>query len=739
MNCQICGTKNRDTARFCQNCGQDLLATVFLNRYMVVRRIKKGGMGAIYLANDLKLGNRLCVIKENLEISSQSWKQFQSETLILAKVRHPNLVQIFDYFELGDKQYLVMEYIPGENLEDVVKQRQIPFTESEVLNWAQTLCDVLNYLHTLTPPIFHLDIKPQNIKLEPGGRLVLVDFGIAREGPGASNTQVVASALSSRYAPPEQYTGKTDARSDIYALGATLYFLLTIQEPLEPFNRIQNEMFPDDLQRVTPKLTSATVTMLTTALALNPSQRYESASRLRQAIDAAIHLVGSNEPNEPIPLPARSINIPLSSTLAEASRNVFLETRAKLLTKVVNEIMLDDKGMIEARTILLRGHKGYGSTTIASQIKRQIPGNIGLVVRVRLPEKAPTDDWVPILYDLIATLKYGSGSLGQRLQKTVHEYHHKFVVAEELPGERQDRSEFELSLPEISDPTGSVRLGGGGIKVERDHSVVVSSSGATDKERLRKLMVALQELITYLVSNRVKIVLILDRVLDADSFKLLRSLTTLRGLFILTLVEKSHYDVWMENPLAKELVFEFGKYSEYVPCLWDLPMTLFQHLTRNVPQASDIPELKYFLRYLQLKGRGAPDLVIRSLWPFYMDSKKLQGLGILRNRVMGKSRESPMITITADDLAIIYRAAEIYEQLQQSDRARAILDFETKETAKVMRFALANHILEESINKVMTKQEVLSYARQSLGIVETRSEIVNDVIEYFESKGKVKL
>lgn len=739
MNCQVCGTSNRPLARFCAACGNDLHAKVFSSRYLVVRQMTEGGMGAIYLANDLRLANRICVIKQNLERSRESWKQFKSETQILAKLSHPNLVQVFDYFEDEDNQYLVMEYISGENLEEIAKSTQKPFSEIQVLKWARTLCDVLKYLHTRTPPIFHLDIKPQNIKLQPDGRLVLMDFGIAREGPGGTDTMVLSPSMSHGYSSPEQYTGEIDARSDIYSLGATLFFLLSLQHPLPPFNRIQSPITSGNFQSIQPNLKPATVAIITTAMALSPSQRYESARKMLKAVDAALGIVVNTETNPSASSIHRNVQIPLSSTLAQASEATFLTTRNWLLTKVVNMIMSADRDMVEAVTILLRGQKGYGSTTIAAHIKRRIPTNIGLVVRIRLPERAPIDDWIPILSDLLSALKFGSGSLAQRLQRKVHEYHEKFVIADDPTGERQEHSEFELSLPEISDPTGSVKIGGGGIRVGRDQSSVATVSTRTEKERLRRLQIALKELIAYLVSNHVKVVLILDRVLDAESFNLLRPLTTMGGLFIVTLVEKSRYDLWIENSASRELVYEFGKYSQYVPCLWDLPKRLIEQLTRNIPQASDIPELKYFLKYLQLKGRGAPDLVIRSMWPFYKDVKRLHGVQILRNLVVGQVEERPIISITADDLDVIYRASEIYDQVQALMRNILIPDVEMRETVGVTYFALADHIFEESTNRVLEKQDVLNYAQKSLGLTEVKNNAVDEVIKYFGSMGKIKI
>lgn len=197
------------------------------NRYRIIRTLGEGGMGAVYKAWDISLGIHVA-IKENLDASEAAQKQFGREARMLAGLIHPNLPRVTDYFFINNQgQYLVMDFIDGEDLESMInKLSAIP--EDAVIPWIYQICDALQYLHTRTPPIIHRDIKPANIRIRPDGRAMLVDFGIAKIYDPHLATTAGARAVTPGYSPPEQYgSGKTDERTDIYALGATMYHLLT--------------------------------------------------------------------------------------------------------------------------------------------------------------------------------------------------------------------------------------------------------------------------------------------------------------------------------------------------------------------------------------------------------------------------------------------------------------------------------------------------------------------------------
>ena len=198
------------------------------DRYEIIRLLGEGGMGAVYLAYDQSLESEVA-LKVNHQATPQSSKQFLREARLLATTRHSNLPRVTDYFISDDNQFLVMDYIPGDDLSKILKSGQSISIE-QILDWAKQLGSALTYLHKQKPPIIHRDIKPANIKLTPDGNVILVDFGIAKAASASQATTTGAMAYTPGFAPPEQYAGgpqRTGPYSDQYALAATLYALIT--------------------------------------------------------------------------------------------------------------------------------------------------------------------------------------------------------------------------------------------------------------------------------------------------------------------------------------------------------------------------------------------------------------------------------------------------------------------------------------------------------------------------------
>ncbi len=207
-------------------------------RYRIGKVIGVGGMGRVYLANDTRLANRPVAVKEMMVGEGLQEKKavedFAREARVLAPLSHPGIPNLIDYFSERGRHYLVMEFISGGDLQELLDKRgagaRIP--EAQVLRWAREILDVLCFLHSQSPPIVYRDLKPGNIMIDQRGRAMIIDFGIARFlPPGGRGTQIGSVG----YAPPEQYLGKLEARSDLYSLGATMHHLLTGRDPqLEP-------------------------------------------------------------------------------------------------------------------------------------------------------------------------------------------------------------------------------------------------------------------------------------------------------------------------------------------------------------------------------------------------------------------------------------------------------------------------------------------------------------------------
>jgi serine/threonine protein kinase len=264
------------------------------NRYRVVKQIGEGGMGAVYVATDERFQSTVA-IKQTFFDDPTLRKAFEREAHLLNHLRHVALPRVSDHFVEGDGQFLVMEFIEGDELAELL-QRRSAFPLADVLRWADELLDALEYLHTHEPPIVHRDIKPQNMKLTSRGQIVLLDFGLAKgaaTGTRASATTASVFGYSRSYAPLEQIQGTgTDTRSDLYSLGATLYHLLTGVAPVDGLTRagavINNQ--PDPLRpahlahaQVPESISKILHRAMNLKAALRPATATEMRAALRQA------------------------------------------------------------------------------------------------------------------------------------------------------------------------------------------------------------------------------------------------------------------------------------------------------------------------------------------------------------------------------------------------------------------------------------------------------------------------
>ncbi len=264
------------------------------SRYRVVRLAGKGGFGAVYEARDERFqAKRIVAIKEMSDghltpaERAQAIADFRQEADLLVQLKHPNLPDVSDFFEEGGKAYLVMEFIEGKTLEKEQEDAGGPLDENRVMGWALQLCDVLGYLHTQPQPIVFRDMKPSNVMITRSGQIKLIDFGIARifKSTAAKDT----TSLGSRgYAPLEQYgRGQSDARSDIYALGATLFDLLTKEVPADaPTRRINPQLFQTPRQ-LNPRISQAAENIVLKAMEQEPRDRFQSTAEMAQTIIAS--------------------------------------------------------------------------------------------------------------------------------------------------------------------------------------------------------------------------------------------------------------------------------------------------------------------------------------------------------------------------------------------------------------------------------------------------------------------
>jgi len=254
------------------------------NRYRIVEILGQGGMGAVYRAVDENLGVEVA-LKENLFTTEEYARQFRREAVILATLRHPNLTRVTDHFEIeGQGQYLVMDFIEGEDLRQRMDRIGL-LNEEEAIIIGAAICDALTYLDTLSPSIVHRDIKPGNVKITSQGQIFLVDFGLAKIIHSDQATTTGARAMTPGYSPPEQYgTARTDNRSDLFSLGATLYAALTGAIPEDALARAMGQTELVAIRKRNPRISRRLASVIEKSLEVRPDDRYQTAEEFKQAL-----------------------------------------------------------------------------------------------------------------------------------------------------------------------------------------------------------------------------------------------------------------------------------------------------------------------------------------------------------------------------------------------------------------------------------------------------------------------
>jgi serine/threonine-protein kinase len=311
--CPKCHKPNLRRARFCQHCGHDVVLNNAGPRYYITRVIKEGGQGAVFEAIDDS--GRIYAVKQMLDRFTdprerdEAIARFEAEAKILERLRHPRIPRVYADFKDEGYHYLAMDFVRGSDLEDIIRrERFIP--EERALQWADQICDVLEYLHQQKPPIIFRDIKPSNVMIDPDGNVKLIDFGIAKVfQPSQRGTQIGTPG----YAPPEQYQGIATPESDIFSLGATLHHMLTGRDPRDepPFS------FPP-VYALRPNISKRTSDAIMKALKMKPEERYRSVAEFRRALLPEPPQVRVVPATQALPTPAQ-VAAPQPATVSAAS------------------------------------------------------------------------------------------------------------------------------------------------------------------------------------------------------------------------------------------------------------------------------------------------------------------------------------------------------------------------------------------------------------------------------------
>lgn len=377
--------------------------TMLHGRYRVVRALGSGGMGAVYLAEDLRTRREVALKVAHLG-DPAARDLFQHEAATLRRLQNHALPRVWDVLSDTQRDVLVMEYIAGPNLDERVRAEG-PQPELLVLSWADELLLALDYLHSQNPPIIHRDVKPANLKLRADGSLALVDFGIAKELVPGQFTRPAAAAVSPGYSPPEQYPGSTttDARSDLYAAGATLYFLLTAAIPPSATERASGARSLAPAGALTRGLTPATQMLVGRALKLKRDERWPSAAAMREAAaQAAEALAGA----EPLPVKPPS---PPTRTPRPAKARPNSPQPARVRRRVVMGGALVGVALLAAAGVVwLPGIANIAGRTTATATATRTPApaavepatavaTVNVLAATDVPKLTPADTVAPVL------------------------------------------------------------------------------------------------------------------------------------------------------------------------------------------------------------------------------------------------------------------------------------------------------------------------------------------------------
>jgi len=334
------------------------LGSLLKNRYRIIEVLGQGGMAAVYRAIDENLSVEVAV-KENLFTTEEYARQFRLEATILAGLRQQNLPRVSDHFVIEPLgQYLVMDFVEGEDLRQRLDKLGL-LPEQEVIIIGVAICDALAYMHSRKPMILHRDIKPGNVRITPNGHIYLVDFGLVKLVQGRETTNTGARAMTPGYSPPEQYgTARTDPRSDIYSLGATLYTALTNVLPEDGLERVmgRNELTP--IVKHNPKVSEHVETIIEKCLAVQPDERYQTAEELRFALMEARSISRRK-------LPLELVLQPPPITLHDR-----LPRETGFNEKNPAGLSLSDVNDIEKRSTLPLNQNNTGSPGLKSRIRK---------------------------------------------------------------------------------------------------------------------------------------------------------------------------------------------------------------------------------------------------------------------------------------------------------------------------------------------------------------------------------
>lgn len=701
LYCPNCGYEDYEESRFCAMCGvvrsPDIpeppeideatgkLPPLFLlaNRYEIRRQVGQGGMAAVYESVDLRTNRRLA-IKELAVVKisepderEQVVNQFYREAQLLANLSHPNLPRVTDFFYSLGKYYLVMDFIEGESLKRLQQRLNEPLPEPQIIAWAVQLCDALIYLHSQTPPIVFRDLKPSNIMVEPAGQIKLIDFGIARLFE-PNKTQDTVAFGTVGYAPPEQYgSAQSDPRADVYALGVTLYELLTNYDPTSrPFGL-------PPIDEIKPNIPKDLATIIMGAIAFEAAARWQTVGELKDEIIAYQIKADRSKPHTgrlSVSMLLEPRRVPLMRALEEAKEKAISTKRRMVINRLASSLV--EKNPFESNFVVMIGYRGVGTSEICRRAKEIVlsrqKGVVGLIDASSFTQlDATAQFWEEVLL----AMKSGEQELDWRMKHAIEATYRKYRSASSnTPTEVRVSSPFafKFDLGVVSGVIGETPF-----ELKRAGNEQPISIEQTLQQQRERLFRSIRELASYLVHNGVRVVLFFDNVIDATTLELLRPFTAIGGLSAVFVMDPERYENWSQE--HKDLI----KKTIYVECLWNLGRDMCEHLVNKNSREARTTEYQLFVRSLEYQGRGLPRNLISELEKYYDDPTNEAAL----KRRLGLT--NPALVIAEERLMSIRMYGELqqildggWKSLLVSERGLPLVDLQKEWSRDQMRLGV---------------------------------------------------
>jgi serine/threonine-protein kinase len=671
---------------------------VINGRYRIARLLGQGGMGAVYKTWDLALDIPVA-LKEmqpdptlNLEAIAELREQFRQEALVLANLDHPNLPRVTDFFTWNNNDYLIMDFVEGENLMEQI-ERQGPLPAQQVIAWAEQLLDALETCHQ--HDIIHRDIKPQNIIIRRDGRAVLVDFGLVKLwDPDKPKTQRIIRGMGTpEYASPEHLNLQrqhTEPRSDIYSLGATLYHALAGSPPPPCMKRYTQGTKIKPLRQLGSDASVEIENVILQAMSLDINRRFTSAAEMRKAINNKTFQVLSQEEISDTQ-PERLLltdSITLDCTAMEAKTTTTYSSWSSEVSWILDKVTLDNE--LEGRCLTLVGYPGIGITEILNLVKSKIRGNSFVFAQV-----GGTYRWMNP-HEILRALSRQKGDLKKRKLKRAIKECKKEVSLKSQEITTNQKSSLKLSLPlELSFGTFKITP-----PVEWAREKSVSSTSKPKQVQLPSLttdqLEALRDLIDYLVEKDVKVILVIDKVLDTHILQPLYPLLTTPGVMLILTTYYQYYKAWKETDFIRR---NFLKEVCFLERKWKLSRYILDSLISNSVRDTEV--ISAFYDYMEFQTRGIP----RRFWENFKDFYKERTTSTRLLSLNLGSKTEPILEISSRKTPRIRKIAGIQAAIDWQQIFRDHQDMSWLQCLPRYKQDYAKSVVYKALDWLLTRAE----------------------------------